>query len=535
MNRQTLTVTVLTDTHYYSKENGTSGKAYDFANLKSQKLLADSAEVLQSAFDQIVSDINSDIILISGDVTNNGELNSHSEFIEMLRSLKAKGKRVYVITATHDFRNSGVTAGYDGDSTFDVKTAKRANLFEMYREFGPDEALSVHMPSMSYIVQLADGYRLFALNDDTNLNGKSGFSDECFEWITEQANKANAENQTIIAMTHHPLIAPCPIYEIIGRGDMLGDYQTRINQLADLGIQFIFTGHTHIHNVSAYQSEQGNVLYDICTASPIGYPGAIRTATFDPENNKVSLDTVIVKTPESFKEKGLDLQEVFKNQLTAVIIGMIKTAGTDLSALANMVNAISVKPKLVYKFGWIIKPVFKILNSLKIGTVAKWTKRETGLKKSDYADIKDIKVVDFIAELFMNLFGGESKYPPNTPQYKITMGLLNVIDSILNVLHIDLKKITKVSSSTAELVEPLLYNYKIDSYKSDLKIYPHNPEDNIQKLEWQRVESGVKNSKKGLPIIIGAAIILFAFLPLWLLIILVLFINNQIKFRKELK
>ncbi|MEE1010464.1 MAG: hypothetical protein U0L11_00340, partial [Acutalibacteraceae bacterium] len=302
-----------------------------------------------------------------------------------------------------------------------------------------------------------------------------------------------------------------------------------------LGIQFIFTGHTHIHNVSAYQSEQGNVLYDICTASPIGYPGAIRTATFDPENNKVSLDTVIVKTPESFKENGQDLQEVLKNQLTAVIIGMIKTAGTDLGALANMVNAISIKPKLVYKFGWIIKPIFKLLNSLKIGTVAKWTKRETGLKKADYAAIKDVKVVDFIAELFMNLFAGESKYPPDTPQYKITIGLLNIVDSILSVLHIDLKKITKVSSSTAELVEPLLYNYKIDSYKSDLNIYPHNPGDNTQKLEWSKIESGVKKSKKGLPLIIGAALIILMFLPLWLLIILILFLNNQIKFRKELK
>lgn len=535
MNRQPLTVTVLTDTHYYSKENGTSGKAYDFANLKSQKLLADSADVLQSAFDQIVSDIESDIVLISGDVTNNGELNSHSEFIEMLRNLKAKGKRVYVITATHDYRDGGVTDGYDGDSTFAVKTAKRADLFEMYREFGPDEAISVHMPSMSYIVQLADGYRLFALNDDSNLNGKSGFSDECFEWITEHANKAKEENQTIIAMTHHPLIAPCPIYEIIGRGDMLGDYQIRIKQLADLGIQFIFTGHTHIHNVSAYQSEKGNVLYDICTASPIGHPGAIRTATFDPDNDNVALDTVMVKTPDSLKENGLNLQDVLKNQLTAVIIGMIKTAGTDIGELAKMVGAISIKPKLVYKFGWIIKPVFKLLNSLKIGTVAKWTKRETGLKKADYVEIKDIKVVDFIAELFMNLYGGESKYPPDTPQYKITMGLLNVIDSILNTLHIDLKKITKVSSSTAELVEPLLYNYKIDSYKSDLKIYPHNPEENIQKLEWQRIDSTVKKSKKGLPLIITAAVVLLAFLPLWLLIILILFVSNQIKFRKELK
>ena len=239
MSFNPLTVTVLTDTHYYCKENGTEGKAYDIANSKSQKLLADSAEVLETAFEQIAADDESEIVIISGDLTNNGEINSHAEFIGMLRELKNKGKKVYVITATHDFRKNEVADLYKGDEKLQTKAASREILYDMYREFGPDEAISVHRESMSYIVQLCDGYRLFALNDDSNLNGKSGFSDDCFEWIKERAKEARNDNQFIIAMTHHPLIAPSPIYEIIGRGDMLGDYKTRIEQLADIGIQFL--------------------------------------------------------------------------------------------------------------------------------------------------------------------------------------------------------------------------------------------------------------------------------------------------------
>ena len=532
-----LTLTVLTDTHYYSKENGTGGKAYDFANLKSQKLLAECPEVLDQAFKQIKNDTESNIVLISGDVTNNGELNSHAEFIEMLRNLKASGKRVYVITATHDFRQHGFTDGYNGDDVYKVPTALREMLYDMYREFGPDDAIAVHMPSMSYVVQLTDGYRLFALNDDTNLNGKSGFSDECFDWITEQAKKAREENQFIIAMTHHPLIAPSPIYELIGRGDMLGDYKDRIRQLADIGIQFIFTGHTHIHNISAYQSEQGNVLYDICGASPIGYPGAYRKVTFIPENKAVKVGTVYVDTPEYFKNENIDLRDKLEEQLIGVIRGMIKTAGEDIDKLANMATAISIKPKVIYKFGWIIKPLFSFLNRLKIGTVAKWTKKETGLKKSDYAHINNIKVVDFITELVLNLFGGESKYPPETPQYKITIGLLNIIDSILNVLHIDLDKILKVAPNAAALVKPLLYNSKIDAYFADLEIFPYvaKGEKTSVKLEFPSVAQTVKKSRKGLPIIIITAFILIAFLPIWLLLLLFGYLSNKIKFADKLK
>lgn len=537
MNQKPLTITVLTDTHYYCKENGTSGKAYDIANSKSQKLLADSAEVLECAFSQIADDKDGDIVLISGDLTNNGEMNAHAEFIEMLRDLKKRGKKVYVITATHDFRKNEVADLYRGDEKLQTVAASRDILYDMYREFGPDDAISVHRESMSYVLQLCDGYRLFALNDDSNCNGKSGFSDECFNWITEKAKEAREDNQFIIAMTHHPLIAPSPIYEIIGRGDMLGDYKTRIEQLADIGIQFIFTGHTHIPDTSVFQSKKGNVIYDICTASPIGYPGAMRKVTFSPDRDNVSVKTVFVDTPECYEKKGKELQEVLEEQLIGVIKGMIKTAGEDIDKLADMVTAISIKPKAVYKFGWVIKPVFKFLNSLKVGTVAKWTKKETGLKPADYSSVKDKKVVDIIIELVLSLFGGESNYPPETPVYKIVIGFLNIIDSILRILHIDLKKITKVSSSAAELVEPLLFNSGIDSYNSELEIFPFYMDFNesYKKVKFKKVPQTVKESHKGLPLLIILLLIIIVFLPIWLVLLFIGFFSNRIKYKDKLK
>lgn len=533
-----LTVYVLTDTHYYSKKIGTSGEAYEFDNLKSQKLLANCAEVLSAAFKQISEDKDNNIVLISGDVTNNGELESHEEFIEMLREFRKQGKKVYVITATHDFRGGGKTHAYRGDKRIEIPAATRDMLFDMYREFGPDEALSVHRKSMSYIVQLCDGYRLFALNDDTNLNGKSGFSDECFDWITEQAKKAKEDNQFIIAMTHHPLIAPSPIYEIIGRGNMLGDYDKRLEQLADIGVQFIFTGHTHIQDVSAYQSKKGNVIYDICTGSPIGYPGPIRKATFIPNEDKVVLSTDLINTPESFIKEGKELRNILEEQLIGVVRNLVKTAGEDIDKLARLVEAISIKPKLVYKFGWIVKPIFKFLNSLKIGTVAKWTKKETGLKPSDYKDIKDKKVVDLIIELVISLFSGESRYPAETPEYKITLGFLSILDSILRILHIDLKKITKVVPSLVELVEPLLCNSKIDSYNAELPIYDFvsSADSAVFCKETKRTfEIEVKESKKGLSVVIIGALLIIAFLPILLLLCIAGFICNSVKFKDKLK
>lgn len=538
--RAPLTVTVITDTHYYSKKLGTSGAAYETANNKSGVLLAEAAEMLEAAFSQIAKDDRTDIVLLSGDTTSNGDFDSHKEFIEMLRDLKAKGKRVYVITATHDYQWEGTHHRYDGYDRVTIPAAKREDLFDMYKEFGPDEAIAVHEESMSYIIQLADGYRLFALNDDTNRNGKSGFSDECFEWIKAQAEDAKANGQFIIAMTHHPLIAPSPMYEIIGHGDMMGDYEIRREQLADMGIQFMLTGHTHVHDIDKHISPKGNYFYDISTASTVGYPGTIRTVVFDADNNMVSTTTDFITEPVSFDTKGKDLQTYLADHLIGMIRDVIKAAGEDIDKFADMATAISIKKKLSYKIGWLIKPVFKALNKLKIGTVGNWTRAETGLKKEDYADIKDKGVVDFIVDLVLNLYGGKSLYTPDDNEYKIAIGLINIIDSMIKVLHIPLKKLVKVSDTVRGIIEPLLYNAGIPSYDALLPIMPVYEGDEQGPVPPPPAKPDtVKDSKKGLPIIIIAVLLLLTFLVpvicIGVPVLLIGYIINEIKYKEYLK
>ena len=534
--RKPLTVTVITDTHYYSKKLGASGSAYEIANNKSGVLLAESAEMLEAAFTQIANDNRTDIVLLSGDTTSNGDYDSHKEFIEMLRGLKEKGKRVYVLTATHDYQWEGTHHKYVGSERVTIPAAKREELFDMYKEFGPDEALAVHKESMSYIIQLADGYRLFALNDDTNRNGKSGFSDECFRWIKEQIVDAKTNDQFIVAMTHHPLIAPSPMYEIIGHGDMMGDYDIRREQFADLGVQFMLTGHTHVHDIDKYVSPKGNYFYDISTASTIGYPGTIRTVVFDAENKVVSTTTDLVTEPVKFDTHGKDLQTYLGDHFIGTIRDIIKAAGENIDKFADMATAISIKKKVSYKFGWILKPIFKFLNSLKIGTVGNWTRAETGLKKEDYADIKDKSVVDFIVDIVLNLFGGKNLYTPEDNEYKIAIGLINIIDSIIKVLHIPLKKLIKVSDTVRGIIEPLLYNDGIPSYDAIMPIMPVYEGDEVgPQPEKPAKPDTVKDSKKGLPIVIVAILFILTFLVPILLLLLIGFIVNQIKYGKYLK
>ncbi len=535
--RTPLTLTVITDTHYYSKKLGTSGSAYDKGNSKSQLLLEHAQEVLEALFRQIKEDKRTDIVLLSGDTTTNGDFDSHKEFIEMLRDLKNSGKRVFVLTATHDFQDDGKTYAYRGDEKVEIPAAKREDLYEMYREFGPDQSIALHRQSMSYVVQLADGYRLFAINDDKNLTGKSGVSDELFDWIKAQAEDARKNDQFIIAMTHHPMIAPSPIYELIGKNDMFGDYDIRREQFADIGIQYMLTGHTHIHDIDKIVSKRGNTFYDIATASTTGYPGTVRTVVLDPKAKMVSTTTGFITEPVTFDLGGKSLQEYLAYQLTGMVLDMVKAAGGDIDTFANMVTAMSIKKKLIYKIGWLIKPFARMLNKLKIGTVAKWTKKETGLKPADYESIKDKSVVEFIVSMVLNLYGGENLYNPDDPEYKITMGLISIIDSVFRALHINVRKLIKASDTLGEFVEPLLHNSGIPSYDAILPMMPFYKEGEQGPVptEEPKAPSTVKKSKKGVPIIVISVLALLVLLIPLLLVLLVGFIINRIKFGKKMK
>lgn len=522
-NIKPLKINIISDIHYYSKETGISGKAFEKENAKTPNDLVRCEEILYSLVDQLAAD-DSEIVLVSGDITTKAEIEAHKGAVRLLRSLKEKGKRVYVITATHDFHGGDVTRRFDGDEVIEVPAVKREELFDMYREFGPDEAIAVHRDSMSYVVQLCDGYRLFALNDDRNHKGASGFSDDCFEWIAEQIKDAQANGQVIVPMTHHPMLSPSPFYKIIGGGNIMGEAEKRIDEFTEMGLNYMFTGHTHMQDISYKYTDNGKVFYDITTAAAIGYPATFRQVTFIPTEGKIDIKSVDVK----YDVDGRPLKEHLEDKFFGMIRRVIDAAGKDIPELARLATAFSVKEKLIYKIGWIIKPFAKILGKLKIGTLAKLVKKESGLKKKDYAHIKNQKVVDFIVSLVRNLYGGDSPYSPDTAEYKITMGVLAIIDSLLKLFGVKISKLVKGAESVQSLVEPLLYNPGICDEKAVLNLYDNLP----PALDGK---AGFVKSNKALGVVIGLVLLVIIFLPVILLWLGFGFVINQIRYGKRMK
>lgn len=513
-NNEPLKIQFITDVHYYSRKNGTEGKAYDKAESKSQMIIKDSDLVIKAGFDMLAADTSTDIVILAGDTTRNGEIDSHKEFIEMLYDLKSKGKRVYVITATHDFRPGGVTEGYKGDDKIEVPAVDdRQELWDMYYDFGPSEAISTHRESLSYVVQLAPGYRLFALNDDTNFKPEgeqgSGYSDDCMNWIMEQLRDAQENDQYVIAMTHHPMISPSPFYKIIGGGNMQRNHETTREIFADAGLHCMLTGHTHVHDISYITTPKGNRFYDVACGALIGCPPVMRNVTFDPKNAKIDVETVTITEVAGFDTNGKPFDEYMKGFFFGMIKEVLWAMGYDIDRLAEMSDAFSIPGEKIKKLGWILKPVGKFLDKLTFKKIWRMCKKECTLKKSDIADIADNKVIDFILELVQNLYCGDSPYGPDTREYKLTCAFLNVIDSFLDTIHLSIGKFIKGATSVRSLIEPLLWNSGYCDAKATLPIYPVYDEDNPEPMhkEENTFNDTVKKSKKG-PLVLFLLVLL---------------------------
>ena len=184
---------LVTDTHFYPA--GTLG----FSENMDQKCMNESGPIIDSAFDILAAKQDSDIILIAGDLSNNGERPGHEQFIQKLHKLKDSGKRIYVVTATHDYGLREVFEDGKSENDNPQNLVSREELWDMYYEFGPKDAIAENVRYLSYVVQLAPGYRLLCLNDDGNGRSFCGYNSEQLQWILEQIKKAEDDAKNLIA------------------------------------------------------------------------------------------------------------------------------------------------------------------------------------------------------------------------------------------------------------------------------------------------------------------------------------------------
>lgn len=284
-----LIVDVVTDLHYDDDAIKGFTKPVNpddpYAHVSaSGQLYVESLAVISAFLAKAATD-KSSAVIIPGDLADDGMKNEHEAVAELLGKFEeTSGKQVYVVPGNHDVSRTTI-----------------AEFESIYAQFGFDEAIAKDSLSASYVAELSDDYRLLAI-DSTNHSGGGdwGFTAERVEWIRQQAEKAQEDGKKVIAMFHHNLLNHLVLIDLILSGGVVGDAFGLRDIFAQYGVKYIFTGHTHEHDIATYTAPNGEVIYDAVTGSLSSYPNPYRQVTFGDEvkfetNYVDKIDTSLVK------------------------------------------------------------------------------------------------------------------------------------------------------------------------------------------------------------------------------------------------
>ncbi|MCL2655793.1 MAG: metallophosphoesterase [Coriobacteriia bacterium] len=291
---------VLSDLHYYDTSLGTTGAAYEADLHSDRKLLADSGDLLDYSVNDLLTR-RPQFILVTGDLTKDGELIAHQYVAAQLQKLVDAGIKVYVIPGNHDVNNPGAVR-YTGDKTEPVANISAADFARIYRNMGYGDAISRDRNSLSYVTQASDGLWVVAIDSCRYADNKPGgletiggkIDQGTEKWLAGVLAQAAREHKAVITIMHHGVIEHWNGQEKLHADYLVADYQHVGRFLASYHVGVCFTGHYHAQDITQADFSGGR-LYDVETGSLVTPPCPIRYCNFSGGGLSIQTEAVVDK------------------------------------------------------------------------------------------------------------------------------------------------------------------------------------------------------------------------------------------------
>ena len=245
-----------TDLHYQSAQAGDGGPAFQlFVERSDGKVIQYLPELLEAFLDEVIEEKPSALVL-SGDITMNGERMNHEELAGRLARVQDAGVQVLVIPGNHDI-NNGHAAVYYGAEKESVDSIDGEDFYEIYRRYGYDQALSRDSSSLSYVYALDEKNWLLMLDScqyepENKVEGR--IKESTLAWMDEQLLKAREQGIFVLPIAHHNLLAQSRMYTTQCAMDNNSEV---IDLLQKYRLPLFFSGHLHVQRVRKHKAEPG--------------------------------------------------------------------------------------------------------------------------------------------------------------------------------------------------------------------------------------------------------------------------------------
>ncbi len=313
-------IAVLSDTHYYPLNYVSDCEDYETYVGGDPKMLEESGSILDAAL-QMVREDAPDILVVSGDLTKDGEKLGHEQLAERFQAIEDEtDTEVFVINGNHDVFNYEDSCTFENGSKEYAETTTADDFRKIYANFGyngdceaeyftnPNHDAGEIAGELSYTVDLGK-FTIVAVDSGRySPDADTGYSenehitagrvdDDLLPWVVEKIQAADAEGDTVIGLMHHGLV---PHFE--GEENILSEYvvdnwQATATAFADAGMRYVFTGHMHANDIAQFTSNAGNTITDLETGSLSSWRSPQRTVTL---TKGAALDDGTQRTHEEF-------------------------------------------------------------------------------------------------------------------------------------------------------------------------------------------------------------------------------------------
>ncbi len=304
-----------------------------------RKMLQESADLFNHFVDQMKTS-KPDILLITGDLTKDGEIASHNYVRDALAELTGSpyNIKVYVIPGNHDF---GISTVYKYEATnqetplsAEEKMADATAFKTFYENYGYAGSTIDPNGSISYVAEPVSGLVILGIDSHNASVGEATLT-----WLCSQASAATAAGKQVIAMMHHPLFPHITGANLYIDTYTVDDYETVRDDLIDAGVKYIFTGHFHTSDIAYdWNDDETNGIYDINTGSLISYPCDYRMLDLSADKKTLSLSTLSLNPSGSKEWLKERVQTNTKEMINAKVGAMPSMLATQIN---NQINKLA--------------------------------------------------------------------------------------------------------------------------------------------------------------------------------------------------
>ncbi len=265
---------IASDLHYQSPLMTDFGEAFQNFVRNDDGKVVEYVDSITDAFLAETAGKQPDALILSGDLTQNGEKVNHEELAKKLRLLESQGVPVVVIPGNHDI-NHPSAASFEGTEKKKADNINAEEFYSIYREFGYDEAMDRDENSLSYIYQADERYWLMMLDScqydpENKIGGR--IRKETLLWMEKWLERAREEQVMVIPVAHHNLLKESTLYP---EDCTLENAVQVIDLLEQYGLPVYISGHLHLQRVKKHgnggpsQAEESYGIYEIVSDSMV--------------------------------------------------------------------------------------------------------------------------------------------------------------------------------------------------------------------------------------------------------------------------